>query len=245
MPTPGTTRSIETGRVLDGLLGACAPRLRRSLLTDTRAAPMIALVQQLYEIERAWPTGPPIAPGAADRRESVPILAAIRAERTRSPRPCCRNRLSARPSAISQISGTPCSDASRTAAWRIDNNRAENQLRGVALGRKSWLFAGSFEGARRRRFLDRSSRVQPIDVSPFDYFKDVLSARRDPSSAADRRAHAPRLGRHRRPARCRLTLRCARAWPRSRLSRRRLTALVEEAIIVRRGTGNPNNASAC
>jgi hypothetical protein len=59
--------------------------------------------------------------------------------------------------------------------FRIDNNGAENQLRGVAIGRKNWLFAGSFEGARRAALL--YSLVQSctlIDVSPFDYLKDVL-----------------------------------------------------------------------
>jgi hypothetical protein len=57
----------------------------------------------------------------------------------------------------------------------IDNNRAENQLRVVAVGRKNWLFAGSFEGARRTALL--YSLVQScalIDVPPFEYLKDVL-----------------------------------------------------------------------
>jgi transposase len=57
----------------------------------------------------------------------------------------------------------------------IDNNAAENQLRGVALGRKNWLFAGSLEGAKRAALL--YSLVQScalIDVPPFDYLKDVL-----------------------------------------------------------------------
>src|SRR5262249_32067036 len=52
---------------------------------------------------------------------------------------------------------------------------AENQLRSVAVGRKNWLFAGSFEGAQRAALL--YSLVQScalIDVSPFDYLKDVL-----------------------------------------------------------------------
>jgi transposase len=35
----------------------------------------------------------------------------------------------------------------------IDNNRAENQLRVVALRRKNWLFASSFDGARRAALL--------------------------------------------------------------------------------------------
>ena len=59
--------------------------------------------------------------------------------------------------------------------FRIDNNGAENQLRGVAIGRKNWLFAGSFEGAKRAALL--YSLVQSctlIAVSPFDYLKDVL-----------------------------------------------------------------------
>jgi hypothetical protein len=57
----------------------------------------------------------------------------------------------------------------------IDNNRAENQLRVVALGRKNWLFAGSLEGARRAALM--YSLVQSctlVDVPPFDYLKDVL-----------------------------------------------------------------------
>ena len=57
----------------------------------------------------------------------------------------------------------------------IDNNRAENQLRVVAVGRKNWLFAGSLEGARRAALL--YSIVQScklVDVPPFAYLKDVL-----------------------------------------------------------------------
>ena len=57
----------------------------------------------------------------------------------------------------------------------IDNNGAENQLRVIAVGRRNWLFAGSFEGARRAALL--YSLVQScklINVPPFDYLKDVL-----------------------------------------------------------------------
>ena len=45
----------------------------------------------------------------------------------------------------------------------------------MAVGRKNWLFAGSFEGARRAALL--YSLVQScklIDIPPFDYLKDVL-----------------------------------------------------------------------
>lgn len=57
----------------------------------------------------------------------------------------------------------------------IDNNRAENQLRLVTVGRKNWLFVGGVEGARRAVLL--YSLVQSyklIDVPPVAYLKDVL-----------------------------------------------------------------------
>jgi transposase len=57
----------------------------------------------------------------------------------------------------------------------IDNNNAERQLRAVAVGRKNWLFAGSFEGARRAALLYsliQSCRL--VDVSPFLYVRDIL-----------------------------------------------------------------------
>ena len=56
-----------------------------------------------------------------------------------------------------------------------DNNGAENQLRDVAVGRKNWLFAGSFEGARRAALLYTLAQgCKLAGVEPFWYFKDVL-----------------------------------------------------------------------
>jgi transposase len=59
---------------------------------------------------------------------------------------------------------------------QIDNNRIENLIRPVALGRKNWLFAGSPEGARRAALfysLFGSCRVRGIN--PFEYLTDVLN----------------------------------------------------------------------
>jgi transposase len=166
----------RTGRIRE--LGCWAHARRgfvEALPTDARAARMIELVQQLYQVERA------VADESADvrqtrrREQSVPILAAIRAERDAL--------------AATVLPKSPLGEAVRylTNQWaalqrfvedgrfRVDNNGAENQLRGVAIGRKNWLFAGSFEGAKRAALL--YSLVQSctlIDVSPFDYLKDVL-----------------------------------------------------------------------
>jgi transposase len=146
-----------------------------ALTTDVRAALTVALIQQLYDVER---TGADLSPDARrDLRheQSRPLLAKVAAERDQL--------------AQTVLPKSPLGDALRylTNQWAalqrfvddgrlaIDNNRAENQLRVVALGRKNWLFAGSFEGARRAALL--YSLVQScalVDVPPFEYLKDVL-----------------------------------------------------------------------
>ncbi len=165
-----------TGRVLE--IGCWAHARRRfveAFMTDSTPARMIAFIQQLYDIERAAAADTPEVRQARRQAYSVPLLAQVDAERTRL--------------AALVLPKSPVGDGLRylTNQWdalqrfvedgrlAIDNNRAENQLRVVALGRKNWLFAGSFEGARRAALL--YSLVQScklIDVSPFAYLKNVL-----------------------------------------------------------------------
>jgi transposase len=166
----------QSGRVVE--IGCWAHARRRfveAFLIDTSAALMIALIQQLYQVEHAAAEFDPAARQALRQDQSVPLLAKIDAERQALGRVV--------------LPKSPLGDAVRylTNQWAalqryvddgriaIDNNRAENQLRLVAVGRKNWLFAGSFEGARRAALL--YSLVQScklIDVSPFLYLKDVL-----------------------------------------------------------------------
>ncbi|HEX5828617.1 MAG TPA: IS66 family transposase [Candidatus Limnocylindrales bacterium] len=57
----------------------------------------------------------------------------------------------------------------------IDNNEAERALRGVAVGRKNWLFAGSAEAGRRAAVLMTlvaTCKLQGVD--PEAYLADVL-----------------------------------------------------------------------
>jgi transposase len=166
----------QSGRVME--IGCWAHARRRfveAFMIDTSAALMIALIQQLYQVEHAAADLDPDARRALRQEQSAALLAKIDAERQ----------------ALAQtvLPKSPLGDAIRylTNQWAalqrfvedgrlgIDNNRAENQLRLVAVGRKNWLFAGSFEGARRAALL--YSLVQScklIDVPPFIYLKDVL-----------------------------------------------------------------------
>jgi hypothetical protein len=58
----------------------------------------------------------------------------------------------------------------------LTNNAAERSLRGVALGRKAWLFAGSERGGERAAFF-YSLIVTPKlnDVDPQAWLADVLA----------------------------------------------------------------------
>jgi transposase len=58
----------------------------------------------------------------------------------------------------------------------LSNNAAERALRGVALGRKSWLFAGSDRGGERAAFMYTlivTARLN--DVDPQAWLADVLA----------------------------------------------------------------------
>jgi transposase len=58
----------------------------------------------------------------------------------------------------------------------ISNNAAERELRGIALGRKSWLFAGSDRGGERAALmytLIQTARLN--DVDPHAWLADVLA----------------------------------------------------------------------
>jgi transposase len=58
----------------------------------------------------------------------------------------------------------------------IDNNAAERAIRGIALGRKNWLFAGSNEGGERAAILySVIESCKRHGVDPFEYLRDVIA----------------------------------------------------------------------
>lgn len=59
--------------------------------------------------------------------------------------------------------------------FNIDNNLTENSLRGVALGRKNYLFAGSHEGAKNGAVVYSLLATCKInDIEPFEWLKEAL-----------------------------------------------------------------------
>jgi len=58
----------------------------------------------------------------------------------------------------------------------IDNNHTERSLRGIAVGRRNWLFVGSDQGGKAMAIL-RSfvGSCEIVKVDPFAWFQDILS----------------------------------------------------------------------
>ncbi|NQT83237.1 transposase [bacterium] len=57
----------------------------------------------------------------------------------------------------------------------IDKDAAERGLRGIALGRKSWLFFGSDEGGRTAPILTSFlTTCKGLQTNPFPYLRDVF-----------------------------------------------------------------------
>ena len=58
----------------------------------------------------------------------------------------------------------------------LTNNAAERALRGIALGRKSWLFAGSDRGGERAAVMYTLIQTAKLtDVDPQAWLADVLT----------------------------------------------------------------------
>ena len=58
----------------------------------------------------------------------------------------------------------------------LTNNTAERALRGLALGRKSWLFAGSERGAERATIMYTLIQTAKLnDIDPQAWLADTLS----------------------------------------------------------------------
>src|ERR1700691_1606181 len=83
------------------------------------------------------------------------------------------------------------------------NNAAERALRGLALGRKSWLFAGSERGAERAALMYTLIQTAKLnDLDPQAWLADVLAKIAEPPQTrlgnllpwnwmSDRRSRAP------------------------------------------------------
>ncbi len=82
--------------------------------------------------------------------------------------------LSRQPSDTSLSLGFPAGSGAKDSM--PDNNAAERALRGIALGRKSWLFAGSDRGGQRAAMMySLIVSAKMNDIDPQAWLADVLA----------------------------------------------------------------------
>ena len=161
---------------------ACWAHVRRKFFDvhEATASPIakeaLDRIGALYGIEAEVRGRPPDERQQARRQRAGPLI-----DELRSWLDVTRSKLSAK----TELAGAMRYALARWPALRrylddgrleIDNNAAERALRGVALGRKNYLFAGSDEGGRRAAAaysLIETAKLNSLD--PEAYLRDVLA----------------------------------------------------------------------
>src|SRR5947199_2594698 len=165
------------GLIEVGCMAHARRHFRKALESDqARMGPALLLIAQLYRVEKQARGLAPRARFEMRKLEARPIL----------------HKLHQYLLDI-QVEVLPKSPAGRAVRYalknwmaltryadeghlEIDNNRTEQSIRGIAVGRGNWLFFGSDVGGRTAAVL-RSfvASCQRAAVDPFAWFKDVLT----------------------------------------------------------------------
>jgi len=142
-----------------------------------RAIIMLAYVRLLYDVEREakdqrW-TGEPRR--VLRQAKSRPILADIEAYlRREQPQVLPKSPIA---EAIGYVLGnwTALMRYTEDGDLEIDNNGAERSLRGIAVGRKNWLFYGSDNGGHTAAILTSFiATCKRLRLDPFAYLRDIF-----------------------------------------------------------------------
>jgi transposase len=174
----GFNSLYKDGRIIEA---ACWAHVRRKFF-DVHAASGSEIAKQaldrigvLYGIETAINGASPEQRHRRRQAQSQPITVALKAwaEQT-SPKLSGRSELAA--AFRYMLARWPalirCLDDGRIS---LDNNPAERALRGVAIGRKNYLFAGSDRGGERAAAMYSLIETAKLnDVDPEAYLRDVL-----------------------------------------------------------------------
>jgi hypothetical protein len=163
--------------------GACNAHARRKVFEardvyPRQASELLAMYQQLYDLEDRAKTMSPEERQSLREREAEPVWQSLRAWLDRE-----------------AASASPALPKSKLCAaltylrnhWQplrlylsdgrlpIDNNDVEQLMKQIALGRKNWLFVGSVAaGERAADFMTLVSSAVRNDLDVWAYVKDVL-----------------------------------------------------------------------
>lgn len=175
----GYARLYESGRVTEV---ACWAHFRRGIFDLHRVQPtplttdLLERIGLIYAVEASVREQPPGVRRQARQEQSRPLVDALRAViddalRRLSPKAemakACRYGIKLWPALTRFL------DDGRL---EIDNGVAERALRGIAVGRRNWLFAGSQAGGERAAAIYtviETAKANGID--PQSYIADVMA----------------------------------------------------------------------
>ena len=161
----------------------CWAHARRGFIKARKALPshkvspkleqILAWIQKLYALERAWKNLAPEERGKRRQEQARPVLDKIEvwlAQQDPPPK-----------SLLGKAVGYLRSEWPRLTVYvedgrlSIDNNRVENAIRPFAVGRKNWLFSDRPEGARASAALYGLIETTKLNgLNPYAYLKLVL-----------------------------------------------------------------------
>lgn len=165
-----------TGSVIEV---ACWAHCRRKFFdaqdTDARAVEMLSLIRELYAVEDLAKSGTTHLRRDLREAKSRPILERIRTWlETRRADTLPKSPLG-QAIGYARAQWTALNRYIENGDLNIDNNRSENALRKVALGRKNYLFFGNDDGGRRAAiFYSLIVSCKLRGLNPAAYLKDVL-----------------------------------------------------------------------
>ena len=170
---------FETGRIIEA---ACWAHVRRKFF-DVHAATASPIAKealdrigQLYAVEQTINGSSPDQRRQQRQLRSKPIAAALATWAEQIVPKLSRKSELAAAFRYMRARGTALTRCFEDGRLGLDNNPAERALRGVAIGRKNYLFAGSDAGGRRAAAMYSLIETAKLNgVNPQAYLADVLA----------------------------------------------------------------------
>lgn len=175
----GYNALYESGRILEA---ACWAHVRRKFydIHVSRPSPItthvLAQIAKLYQIESAVRGSSPEQRRHIRQVESTPIVTALHAWLTEQIKTLSRKSVMMEAITYAFNQWPALSRYLDDGRIEIDNNAAERSVRGIAIGRKNYLFLGSdLGGERAATMYSLIGSAKLNDINPEAYLRHVLS----------------------------------------------------------------------
>ena len=175
----GYNALYASGRILEA---ACWAHVRRKFydIHVSRPSPItmhvLAEIAKLYQVESAVRGSPPEQRRAMRQAESNAIVTGLQVWLTEQIKTLSRKSVTMEAITYAFNQWSALSRYLNDGRIEIDNNAAERSVRGIAIGRKNYLFLGSdLGGERAATMYSLIGSAKLNDINPEAYLRQVLS----------------------------------------------------------------------